>query len=151
MARRRRDERGAFQIFFAILLVALLVIVGIVIDVGRVDAARRAGQSAVALAVLASPLAPVGLARQAEVDPGLSADVPVLALGAVGVLAATVLSTASRNAGIRNFMGAAPAGRCRRILQNCNALREPFDPGSIQICLRAAGVSTRGGHGGRMG
>jgi hypothetical protein len=45
---------------------------------------------AVVLAALASPLAPVGLARQAEVDPGLSADVPVLALGGLGVLAAVL-------------------------------------------------------------
>jgi FtsX-like permease family len=45
---------------------------------------------AVALAVLASPLAPVGLARQAEVDPGLSGDVPVLVLGGVGVLVAVL-------------------------------------------------------------
>jgi hypothetical protein len=45
---------------------------------------------AVTLAVLASPLAPVGLARQAEVDPGLSADVPVLVLGGVGVLVAVL-------------------------------------------------------------
>jgi hypothetical protein len=45
---------------------------------------------AVVLAVLASPLTPIGLARQAEVDPGLAADVPVLVLGAVGVLAAVL-------------------------------------------------------------
>jgi hypothetical protein len=45
---------------------------------------------AVVLAVLASPLAPIGLARQAEVDPGLAADLPVLALGAVGVLVAVL-------------------------------------------------------------
>jgi FtsX-like permease family len=45
---------------------------------------------AVVLAVLASPLTPIGLARQAEVDPGLSVDVAVLALGAVGVLAAVL-------------------------------------------------------------
>jgi FtsX-like permease family len=45
---------------------------------------------AVVLAVLASPLTPIGLARQAEVDPGLSADVLVLALGAVGVLVAVL-------------------------------------------------------------
>jgi hypothetical protein len=40
---------------------------------------------AVALAVLVSPLAPIGLARQAEVDPGWSVDLPVLAAGLVGV------------------------------------------------------------------
>jgi hypothetical protein len=45
---------------------------------------------AAALAVLASPLAPIGLARQAEVDPGLSVDLPVIAVGVVAVLAATL-------------------------------------------------------------
>jgi hypothetical protein len=45
---------------------------------------------AVVLALLASPLAPIGLARQAEVDPGLAADLPVLALGAAGVLVAVL-------------------------------------------------------------
>jgi hypothetical protein len=45
---------------------------------------------AAALAVLASPLAPIGLARQAEVDPGFSVDVPVIALGVVAVLAAVL-------------------------------------------------------------
>jgi len=48
---------------------------------------------AVVLAVLASPLAPIGLASKAEIDPGLSVDAPVLALGALGVLA-TVLARA---------------------------------------------------------
>jgi hypothetical protein len=45
---------------------------------------------AVALAVLASPLAPIGLARQAEVNPGWSVDGPVLALGALAVLVAVL-------------------------------------------------------------
>lgn len=45
---------------------------------------------AAALAALASPLAPIGLARQAEVDPGWSADGPVLVLGAIGVLVAVL-------------------------------------------------------------
>lgn len=45
---------------------------------------------AAALAALASPLAPIGLARQAEVDPGWSADAPVLILGAIGVLVAVL-------------------------------------------------------------
>jgi hypothetical protein len=45
---------------------------------------------AVALAVLASPLVPIGLARQAEVDPGWSVDGPVLVLGALAVLVAVL-------------------------------------------------------------
>jgi ABC-type antimicrobial peptide transport system permease subunit len=46
------------------------------------------------LAVAASPLTPIGLARQAEIDPGLSVDVPVLALGAVAVLVAVLARAA---------------------------------------------------------
>jgi hypothetical protein len=49
---------------------------------------------AVVLAVLASPLAPIGLAREAEVDPGLSVDGAVLALGALGVLLAVAARAA---------------------------------------------------------
>jgi hypothetical protein len=45
---------------------------------------------AVALAVAASPLAPIGLARQAEIDPGLAVDVRVLAVGTVCLLVAVV-------------------------------------------------------------
>jgi ABC-type lipoprotein release transport system permease subunit len=41
---------------------------------------------AVVVAVLASPLTPFGLARQAEIDPGLAVDVPVLAVGALVLL-----------------------------------------------------------------
>jgi hypothetical protein len=50
---------------------------------------------AVMLAVLASPLAPIGLARQAEIDPGLAVDVPVLAIGALGVLVAVLARAAT--------------------------------------------------------
>jgi hypothetical protein len=49
---------------------------------------------AVVLAVLASPLAPIGLAREAEVDRGLSVDGAVLALGGVGVLVAVAARAA---------------------------------------------------------
>ena len=40
---------------------------------------------AVAIALLASPVAPVGVARDAEPDPGLRVDLPVLVLGGVAV------------------------------------------------------------------
>jgi hypothetical protein len=60
---------------------------------------------AAALAVLASPLTPIGLARQAEVDPGVAVDVPVLALGAVAVLAAVLA-----RAGVAAWWATRPAG-----------------------------------------
>ena len=49
---------------------------------------------AVVLALLASPLAPIGLARQAEIDPGLSIDVAVFALGGLAVLVAVLARAA---------------------------------------------------------
>ena len=61
---------------------------------------------AVALAVLASPLTPIGLARQAEVDPGWSADAPVLVVGAT-VLLVAVLARAGLTAW---WLGRATAG-----------------------------------------
>jgi hypothetical protein len=48
---------------------------------------------AVALAVLASPLTPIGLARRAEVAPGVAADGPVLVLGAAGLLLVVLART----------------------------------------------------------
>ncbi|MDQ3353886.1 MAG: ABC transporter permease [Actinomycetota bacterium] len=48
-----------------------------------------AGVLAVAVAVALSPLAPIGLARRAELDPSLEVDVSVLAVGA-GLLAASL-------------------------------------------------------------
>lgn len=54
------------------------------IGVGRALVVGVLGSAtAVALAVLASPLFPVGLARQAEPSPGIDADGPVLLAGAV--------------------------------------------------------------------
>jgi ABC-type antimicrobial peptide transport system permease subunit len=50
---------------------------------------------AVGLAVAASPLTPIGLARQAEIDPGLAVDVPILAVGALGVLVAVLARAAA--------------------------------------------------------
>jgi hypothetical protein len=46
---------------------------------------------AVAVAVLASPLMPVGVARRAEPDPGISVDGPVLMLGSLVVALAVLL------------------------------------------------------------
>jgi hypothetical protein len=66
---------------------------------------------AAALAVLASPLTPIGLARQAEVDPGVSVDVPVLALGVVAVLAAVLAESPPGGRPGREAAWAGPTGR----------------------------------------
>jgi MacB-like periplasmic core domain/FtsX-like permease family len=49
---------------------------------------------AAVLAVALSPLFPIGLARQAEIDPGWSVDPPVLVLGALAVLLLVLARTA---------------------------------------------------------
>jgi hypothetical protein len=48
---------------------------------------------AVAVAVLLSPLTPIGLARRAEVAPGVAVDAPVLLLGAAGLLVVVLART----------------------------------------------------------
>jgi MacB-like periplasmic core domain len=60
-------------------LVAAVLVRGAVVGIGG-------ALMAVTLAVLLSPLTPIGLARRAEVAPGVAADVPVLVLGAGGLL-----------------------------------------------------------------
>ncbi|CAN5182517.1 hypothetical protein BH18ACT4_BH18ACT4_08180 [soil metagenome] len=57
------------------------------VGVSRAAVVAVAGAlGAVGLAVAASPLFPVGLARTAEPSPGLDVDVPVLALGALAIV-----------------------------------------------------------------
>jgi hypothetical protein len=51
---RRREEHGAFLVLWALLLVAMLTMVGIVIDLGQLRARVRAEQSAADLAALAA-------------------------------------------------------------------------------------------------
>jgi hypothetical protein len=50
---------------------------------------------AVGTAVVASPLAPIGLARQAELDPGFAFDAPVLGAGALLVAVLVIARTAA--------------------------------------------------------
>jgi hypothetical protein len=67
-------------------------------------------------AVLASPLMPIGLARQAEPDPGLSFDAVVIGLGLVGMVLVTLaLSAAGAWRPTKTTLadGAVPSGRSR--------------------------------------
>jgi len=84
----------------------------------QVGVAAAAGAVAAAgLAVAASPLMPIGTARLAEPDPGVSVDAAVLAAGAVVIVllaVARVARPAWRLApgGDGGPAAAAPAGRC---------------------------------------
>ena len=79
----------------------------------EVTAATVTGAAgAVAIAIAASPLTPIGPARLAEPDPGVSVNIAVLAVGAVAIvvlLAARVSVTAWRQASARPAFGAAGA------------------------------------------
>lgn len=90
----------------------------------EVAAAATAGAVlAVCVAVAASPLTPIGPARIAEPDPGVSVDGPVVGAGLAAIvvlLLARVAVTAWRQASVRAAIGAVgsmpPAGRDRRPL-----------------------------------
>jgi hypothetical protein len=111
-------EVGAVRVFTVIAALVALVIVGQAISrrlqldasvdpalhalgltrgeraglgVGRMAVAGVLGAIlAVAIAVLASPIGPVGVVRPAEPDPGIRVDGPVLLLGGLGIVLATV-------------------------------------------------------------
>ncbi len=108
-----RPQVAALAVFAALAAVVALVIVGqaisrrlqadavalapmaalgvtrpqrVALGITRIALAAMVGAAlAVAIALLASPVAPVGVARDAEPDPGLRVDLPVLVLGGVAV------------------------------------------------------------------
>jgi hypothetical protein len=67
-------------------LVAAVLLRGALVGVGG-------ALLAMAVAVMLSPLAPIGLAGRAEVEPGMAADAPVLILGAAGLLLVVLART----------------------------------------------------------
>ena len=76
--RRARDRRGAILIWFALLLIILMAMAGMVIDVGRLMAAQRQAQNAADAAAMAvaddvliqnrSHLAAITTERQPEIE-----------------------------------------------------------------------------------
>lgn len=83
---------------------------------------------AVIVAVALSPLAPIGLARRAEIHPGVSLNVAVLALGFVGVALLTVL---------RSLV---PAWRIARTLPADNLEQAPARPGPLRAVVIRSGL-----------
>ena len=86
------------------------------------------GLLAVVVAVALSPLTPIGLARKAEIQPGLSANVAVLAVGAVVV----VLLVVAR--------AAAPAWRATRASSDDALARASVRPGRLSAAVANAGL-----------
>jgi hypothetical protein len=96
-----------------------------------VPAALAGAGTAVVVAVAASPLLPLGLARRAEPDPGLSVDAPVLGAGAVAVVV-VVLGLATAIA----WWAARPASLAQRAVPD-SATRHPS---SVSGLLARAGL-----------
>ena len=93
------------------------------------------------VAVVASPLMPIGPARTAEPDPGLSVDVPVLAVGfaaTVILLLARVAWPAWRLASARHAAGRDAAGAPGRRSQAAERLARAGAPVSAVTGLRLA-------------
>jgi FtsX-like permease family len=99
---------------------------------------------AVLLAVLASPLTPIGLAREAEIDPGMSVDVAVLALGGLGVLlvvparAAVAAWWVTRATGGPNGGGEAPGRSSQVVDRLARAGATPSAVTGIRMALEAS-------------
>jgi putative ABC transport system permease protein len=74
-----------------------------------------------------SPLTPIGLARRAEIDPGVTIDVAALAIGFVGVVAVTVVWA---------FVSASRAARRVRP----DAARELGRPGRLRAAIAGLGL-----------
>ena len=127
----------------------------------EVTAATVAGAiGAVAIAIAASPLTPIGPARIAEPDPGVSVNVAVLGAGAAAIvvlLAARVAVTAWRQASARPAAGAAAAAEpSRRDPRLAERLARAGAPLAAVTGLRfalapGAGVGAGGGRGARPG
>ena len=105
-------------------LAALGMTRGQLLAAGLIEVAVAGAAGAVlaaGVAVAASPLMPIGTARLAEPDPGISADLLVLSLGAVAIVVLLVARAAwpawrlaaARGTGPADPMGAAPGGRSR--------------------------------------
>ncbi len=106
------------------------------------------GAVAVVTALAASPLTPIGAARIAEPDPGFHADVPVLALGGLGVVVAVVLAAllpairAARVGG--GLLGTAEPARIARVSFSAAAFARASAPPSVVSGVRLALEAGRG-------
>ncbi|MEY2582448.1 MAG: putative transport system permease protein [Ilumatobacteraceae bacterium] len=84
--------------------------------------------AAVAVAVALSPLAPIGLARRAEIHPGLSVNVAVLGLGFVSVAVLAV---------VRSLV---PAWRAASALPEGRLEQAPARPGPLSAVVAGVGL-----------
>jgi hypothetical protein len=123
-------------------LVTAVLLRGVLVGVGG-------AVLAVALAVLLSPLTPIGLARRAEVAPGMAVDAPVLVLGAAGLLLLVLARTALAGWAATRGSGATQGRRwaVRRPSGVANGLAAAGGSPSAVIGTRLAFESGQGGAG----
>lgn len=95
---------------------------------------------AVVVALALSPLSPVGLARSAEVEPGMVADIPVLVLGALAVVAVVSgRAMLAARVGIRGGASLAASGSpVRRTTRVVDRLAGAGAPASAVVGVRMA-------------
>ena len=84
--------------------------------------------TAVVVGVALSPLPPIGLARRAEIHPGLSVNVALLALGSVSIAAAVLLRAL------------VPAWRAARTLPAAGLDQAPARPGPLFAAVAGSGL-----------
>jgi ABC-type lipoprotein release transport system permease subunit len=90
--------------------------------------ATAGGLVAVAVAVAASPLTPIGLARRAEIDPGVYVNVSALTLGFLAVVVLTL------------GRAALPAWRAARVLPEGALAQAPARPGPLTAVIASSGL-----------
>ncbi|HTK16003.1 MAG TPA: FtsX-like permease family protein, partial [Acidimicrobiia bacterium] len=116
----------------AALRAAFIAVVGVLLAVG--------------VAILASPRMPIGLARQAEIHPGISVDAAVFAIGGIAIivlLTAYTTLVAWRTVGARELGGRRPAAR-NRPSRIATALTGIGSPPSATVGATMAFESGRG-------
>jgi len=101
---------------------------------------------AAVIAVLLSPLTPIGLARRAEVAPGLTADAPILVIGAAVLLLAVLARTGLAGWAVARASGSTRAWRPadRRPSRIGGRLARAGGPPSAVIGVRLAFESGQG-------
>ncbi len=100
--------------------------------------AAAASVLAVALAIAASPLTPIGVARDADPDLGVYVDVPVVLVGALGVFAVVVL------------LAVGPAWWYARSARLAGSDDDGTRPSRFASWLRSSGAPLTAGTGVRM-
>lgn len=143
LSRQVQAEAAEHPTLLALGMTRSQVVLAAVVRAGAV--ALPGAVLAIAVAVAASPLAPIGLARRAEIDPGVDVDWPVLLAGglavAVVVLARAALAAWRPAVELRRPDERRPS----RVVEGLTVAGAPF-PALTGVAMALDGTS-RGGRG----